>query len=63
MNIIAELDKWYKEWRGHSHVYDVNQQLFDSADMQDFARYCIETVLKCKSSTNQEKRKQELLEE
>jgi len=45
MNIIAKLDEWYREWRGHSHVNDSNQLLFDSADCQDFARLCVENVL------------------
>ena len=46
MDIIAKLDEWYKEWRGHSHINDSNQLLFDSADCQDFARLCVENALK-----------------
>ncbi len=46
MDIIGQLDKWYKEWSGHSHLEDSNRQIFDSADAQDFARYCVETALK-----------------
>ena len=45
MNIIGKLDQWYREWAGHSHLDDSNRQIFDSAEAQDFARYCVETVL------------------
>jgi len=42
MNILEKLDTWYREWAGHSHLDDSNREIFDSAEMQDFARYCIE---------------------
>ena len=45
MNIIKELDKLYKEWSGVSHLENSNRLVHDSADAQDFARYCIENHL------------------
>ena len=53
MNIIAKLDEWYKEWRGHSHINDINQQIFDSADCQDFARLCVENALSERQETTE----------
>ncbi len=44
MNIIKELDRLYKEWSGVSHLENSNRLVHDSADAQDFARYCIDNL-------------------
>lgn len=41
-NTIKELDRLYKEWSGVSHLENSNTQIHDSAEAQDFARYCID---------------------
>ncbi len=42
MNIIQKLDDWYKEWYGESHLNTSNIPTHDSAEAQDFARYCVD---------------------
>ena len=44
MNIIEELDRLYKEWSGVSHLENSNRMVHDSAEAQDFARFCIDEL-------------------
>lgn len=49
MNIIKDLDRLYKEWSGVSHLENSNKEVHDSAEAQDFARYCIDELKTRKS--------------
>jgi len=31
----------YREWAGHDHALDIERNIYDSTQMQDFAGYCI----------------------
>jgi len=55
MNKIEELDKLYKEWSGVSHLENSNKQVHDSAEAQDFARYCIDKIVNSAVEEQKEK--------
>lgn len=38
---MKNLDELYREWAGHEHTQDIERNIYDSAQAQDFAGYCI----------------------
>lgn len=48
------IDDLYKKWSGDSHTENSNKNVHDSADAQDFARFCIDAYKELTTTDEQD---------